>query len=125
MSPASAQGSRRRWPGKQRTAGRQRRARRRAARCAWNCLLVCWYANAASFAPPPARRQASRTISTMRITVCCTDTKTAPWIEGLRAALPDATVEEWHPGAPQADHAVVWAPPQAFLDEQPALKGLF
>ena len=61
----------------------------------------------------------------MRITVCCTDTKTAPWIEGLRAALPDATVEEWHPGAPQADHAVVWAPPQAFLDEQPALKGLF
>jgi glyoxylate/hydroxypyruvate reductase A len=61
----------------------------------------------------------------MRITVCCTDTKTAPWIEGLRTALPGATVEEWRPGAPQADHAVVWAPPQAFLDEQPALKGLF
>src|SRR6185369_16044008 len=41
------------------------------------------------------------------------------------AALPHATVEEWHPGAPQADHAVVWAPPQQFLDEQPRLKGIF
>jgi hypothetical protein len=29
------------------------------------------------------------------------------------------------PGAPQADHAVVWAPPQQFMDEQPALKGMF
>jgi glyoxylate/hydroxypyruvate reductase len=61
----------------------------------------------------------------MRITVCCTDTKTAPWIEGLRAALPGSTVEEWRPGAPSADHAVVWAPPQQFLDEQQALKGIF
>jgi glyoxylate/hydroxypyruvate reductase A len=61
----------------------------------------------------------------MRITVCCTDTKTAPWIEGLRAALPEASVQEWQPGAPQADHAVVWAPPQQFIDEQPALRGIF
>ncbi|HYE41060.1 MAG TPA: glyoxylate/hydroxypyruvate reductase A [Ramlibacter sp.] len=61
----------------------------------------------------------------MRITVCCTDTKTAPWLEGLRAALPAADVSEWQPGAPQADHAVVWAPPQQFFDEQPALKGIF
>lgn len=61
----------------------------------------------------------------MRITVCCTDTKVAPWIAGLRAALPGAQVEEWQPGAPQADHAVVWAPPQQFLDEQPGLKGIF
>lgn len=61
----------------------------------------------------------------MRITVCCTDTKTAPWIEGLQTAFPDAQVEDWRPGAPQADHAVVWAPPQQFLDEQSALKGLF
>jgi glyoxylate/hydroxypyruvate reductase len=64
-------------------------------------------------------------MTAMRITVCCTDTKTAPWIAALRAALPAATVEEWAPGAPQADHAVVWAPPQQFLDEQPALKGIF
>jgi glyoxylate/hydroxypyruvate reductase A len=61
----------------------------------------------------------------MRITVCCTDTKTAPWIEGLRAALPGSTVEDWRPGAPVADHAVVWAPPQQFLDEQRGLKGIF
>jgi glyoxylate/hydroxypyruvate reductase len=61
----------------------------------------------------------------MHIAVCCTDTKVAPWIEGLRQALPEATVEEWRPGAPQADHAVVWAPPQAFLDEQPRLQGIF
>ena len=61
----------------------------------------------------------------MRITVCCTDTRTAPWIAGLREALPGATVEEWVPGAPAADYAVVWAPPQPFLDGQPGLKALF
>lgn len=61
----------------------------------------------------------------MRITVCCTDTRTAPWIEGLRAALPGSTVEDWQPGSPAADHAVVWAPPQQFLDEQRTLKGIF
>lgn len=61
----------------------------------------------------------------MRIAICCTDLKTAPWLAGLRAALPGADIEEWRPGAPPADHAVVWAPPQAFLDEQPALQGIF
>ena len=61
----------------------------------------------------------------MRVSVCCTDTKAAPWLEGLRRALPEAEVQEWHPGAPPADHAVVWAPPQQFLDEQPGLKGIF
>ena len=43
----------------------------------------------------------------------------------MRAALPLATVDVWQPGAPGADYAVVWAPPQAFLDEQPQLKALF
>jgi len=61
----------------------------------------------------------------MRIVVCCTEMKPAPWIAGLSAALPGATVEEWRPGAPQADHAVVWAPPQQLFDEQPLLKGIF
>lgn len=61
----------------------------------------------------------------MRLTVCCTDTRSAPWIAGLRAGLPGAEVEEWRPGATPADHAVVWAPPQQFLDEQPQLKGIF
>ena len=61
----------------------------------------------------------------MNITFCCTDTKAEPWLQGLAAALPDAEISVWQPGAPQADYAVVWAPPQQFMDEQPALKGLF
>ena len=61
----------------------------------------------------------------MFITFCCTDTKAEPWLEGLRAAFPQATVDVWKPGAPAADYAVVWAPPQQFLDEQPRLKAVF
>ncbi len=61
----------------------------------------------------------------MRITVCLKDQRVEPWIEGLRAALPDAEVDAWAPGAPPADHAVVWAPPQAFIDQQPTLQALF
>ena len=61
----------------------------------------------------------------MKIIVSLTDNRPEPWIEGLRAELPDAQIETWKPGAPQADHAVVWAPPQQLLDEQPGLRGLF
>jgi len=61
----------------------------------------------------------------MRISFCCTGTKAAPWVEGLAAALPGAQVSEWQPGAPQADYGVVWSPPQQFMDEQTALKGIF
>ncbi len=60
----------------------------------------------------------------MNITFCCTDTKAEPWLDGLRAAFPQATVNQWAPGAPAADYAVVWAPPQQFLDQQPRLKAL-
>lgn len=61
----------------------------------------------------------------MRIIVSLTDNRPEPWIASLRAALPEAEVENWVPGAAPADHAVVWAPPQALLDEQPALRGMF
>lgn len=61
----------------------------------------------------------------MRIAFCCTDTKAEPWLQGLGQALPRATIEVWQPGAAPADYAVVWAPPQQFLDEQPGLKALF
>ena len=61
----------------------------------------------------------------MKITFCCTDTQPEPWLQGLAAALPGADLSVWQPGAPQADYAVVWAPPQQFLDEQPGLKALF
>jgi glyoxylate/hydroxypyruvate reductase len=70
--------------------------------------------------PAPEKPQ-----SGMRISFCCTNVKAAPWLQALRLAMPRAIVEEWQPGAPQADHAVVWAPPQQFLDEQPGLKGIF
>ena len=64
----------------------------------------------------------------MRISFCCLDTPPQPWLDGLRAAFPDAVVEAWTPGAASADladYAVVWAPPQAFFDEQTRLKGIF
>jgi glyoxylate/hydroxypyruvate reductase A len=61
----------------------------------------------------------------MRITFCCTDTKPEPWLASLRQALPDAVVELWQADAPAADHAVVWAPPQQFFDQQPRLQGIF
>jgi len=61
----------------------------------------------------------------MKITFCCTGTKPEPWLAGLRSALPGAEVTVWEAGAPVADHAVVWAPPQQFFDEQGKLKGVF
>ena len=61
----------------------------------------------------------------MKIVFCCTGTKPEPWVDGLRAALPGAEVAVWEPGAPAADYAVVWAPPQTLLDQQPQLKALF
>ncbi|KAF1020213.1 MAG: Glyoxylate/hydroxypyruvate reductase A [Paracidovorax wautersii] len=63
----------------------------------------------------------------MHILLCLQGLKAEPWVEGLQAALPDATVSIWQPGAgqPPADYAVVWQPPQALLDEQPGLKALF
>lgn len=61
----------------------------------------------------------------MKLYFCGTDFKAEPWLAALRSALPQAEVEVWVPGAPPGDYAVVWAPPQAFLDEQPQLKALF
>jgi glyoxylate/hydroxypyruvate reductase A len=61
----------------------------------------------------------------MRVTFCCTDTNAQPWLEGLRAALPEASIKLWAPGDDPADYAVVWAPPQQFFDEQTRLKGVF
>ena len=61
----------------------------------------------------------------MRISFCCTHTKPEPWLAGFREALPGVDITVWEPGAPPADHAVVWAPPQQFLDQQSGLKGIF
>lgn len=56
--------------------------------------------------------------TTMRITFCCSNTKPEPWIAGIAQAFADAEISVWTPGAPQADFAIVWAPPQQFIDEQ-------
>ena len=61
----------------------------------------------------------------LRIAFCCTRTEPEPWLQGLRAALPQAHVELWQPGTAPADYAVVWAPPPQFFDEQSKLKGVF
>lgn len=61
----------------------------------------------------------------MDISVCFDKLDPAPWVQGLQAALPQARVMAWAPGAAPAEHAVVWAPPQAFIDAQPGLKTLF
>jgi glyoxylate/hydroxypyruvate reductase len=47
------------------------------------------------------------------------------WLSHLRQAFPQADVALWQPGAPKADYALVWAPPQQLLDEQTQLKALF
>jgi glyoxylate/hydroxypyruvate reductase A len=61
----------------------------------------------------------------MNISVCFTDISPAPWVVALRKALPGADVSSWTPGAPVADHAVVWNPTQQFIDEQTGLRTLF
>ena len=61
----------------------------------------------------------------MRITVSLTNNRPDAWIAGFQAEFPDADIDAWQPGAPMADHAVVWAPSQQMLDEQTQLRGLF
>ena len=61
----------------------------------------------------------------MNITLCFDRLDPAPWVQGLQAALPQAKVSVWAPGAPQAEIAIVWAPPQQFIDEQLGLQTLF
>jgi glyoxylate/hydroxypyruvate reductase A len=66
----------------------------------------------------------------MKIVFCCSNTKAEPWLEGFRQALPGVEIWEWQAApagqAPKlADHAVVWSPPQSFIDEQTQLQNLF
>jgi glyoxylate/hydroxypyruvate reductase A len=61
----------------------------------------------------------------MKLTLCFSGLSADPWVQGLQQALPQASVSAWVPGAPLADHAIVWAPPQQFIDEQPGLQTLF
>ena len=61
----------------------------------------------------------------MKVIYYSADQDAASWVPGLQAALPGASVQLWEPGAPSADYAVVWKPPQRLLDEQTDLKALF
>ncbi len=61
----------------------------------------------------------------MKVIYFSADQDSAAWIPGLQAALPQAHVSVWEPGAPPADYAVVWKPTQQLLDEQSQLKALF
>ena len=61
----------------------------------------------------------------MNITICFASLPPEPWVQAVQQAFPGAQVSAWTPGAPQADHAIVWAPPQQFIDEQPGLQTLF
>ena len=65
------------------------------------------------------------TMRNMNIAICFDKLDPTPWVQGVQAALPEAHVSVWMPGAPQADMAIVWAPPQQFIDEQPGLQALF
>ncbi len=68
----------------------------------------------------------------MKIAFCYLNENVQPWLDGLRAALPNARVESWVADADAqtgpaalADYAVVWSPPQAFVDQQTRLRALF
>jgi len=60
-----------------------------------------------------------------QISFCCANTDPESWLAGLHAALPQAQVSVWQPGAPAADVAVVWQPPQQFFDEQLQINAIF
>ncbi len=62
----------------------------------------------------------------LRISYCSCDDDASVWVPALQAALPGSEVLAWQPGAPDAEYAVVWKPPQAMLDAQgPNLKAIF
>ena len=61
----------------------------------------------------------------MHIIYSSTDQDEAAWVPALQAALPGASVAQWAPGAPPADYAVVWKPPQQLLSEQSQLRAIF
>lgn len=61
----------------------------------------------------------------MNISVCLTNIDSKFWIKDLQAAFPDAKISTWVPGSELADFAVVWEPPQQFIDEQTKLQAVF
>jgi glyoxylate/hydroxypyruvate reductase A len=52
----------------------------------------------------------------------CDHAQATEWADGLRAALPGATIDTWPAPSAGARHAIVWSPTQAFMDAHPALE---
>lgn len=61
----------------------------------------------------------------LKVALCCANMDMERWENALRAALPAVDVEAWPFSAPEADYAVVWSPPQAFLDTLIAPRAIF
>ncbi|MES2019466.1 MAG: glyoxylate/hydroxypyruvate reductase A [Pseudomonadota bacterium] len=63
----------------------------------------------------------------MRILLHRADGVSVPWIDGFKAALPQAEVVLWQDGAAIApcDYAVLWAPPAAMLAHLTQVKAIF
>lgn len=63
----------------------------------------------------------------MRILLYRGDGDTAPWVQALGAALPQATIVVWRDGDGMRafDYAVLWAPSAALLDRLSNVKAIF
>ena len=61
----------------------------------------------------------------MNITICFDKLDPRPWVEALKALLPKDNILVWYSGAIMSDIAIVWSPPQQFIDEQKDLKFIF
>jgi glyoxylate/hydroxypyruvate reductase A len=60
-----------------------------------------------------------------RIALYCAQAQASAWADGLRAALPGTQIDLWPQASPEARHAIVWTPTQAFMDAHPALELIF
>ena len=70
----------------------------------------------------------------MKISFYFRDEEAPLWMQALRQALPQAQIDDWSVldavpeavrQAGDADYALAWAPPQAFIDSQKRIKALF
>jgi glyoxylate/hydroxypyruvate reductase A len=63
----------------------------------------------------------------VNIAFCFTGFAPDTWMAAFRQALPEANLFAWQPGDPPrpADYAVVWRPPQAFVDAHSGLRAVF
>ena len=63
----------------------------------------------------------------MKIIFYSPEKNSRPWLDELRAVLPDADVWAWAPvcAERQADYAVLWAPPPELFASQSRLKAIF